>query len=259
MHATASLRYTKGVSGRPSKRLPKTDPSVAVGYLRVSTDDQHLGVDAQRAAIETWCAAKGCRVASWRTDHVSGGAALERRVALLEALDDLKEHAAGILIVAKRDRLARDVMVAAMVERLAERVGARVVSADGAGNQRGPEGELMRGLMDLFAQYERAIIRKRTTDALAVKRRRGERISRQLPLGYALGPDGKTLVADEREREVLRYVGALRAAGLSWGQLAARLNAEGIVGRGGPWSRATAARWVKAATSARETVQGGGG
>ncbi len=74
-----------------------------------------------------------------------------------------------MLLVAKRDRLARDVVVAAMVDRLAERHGARVLAADGTGNGDGPEAMLMRGIVDVFAQYERALIRARTKAALAVK------------------------------------------------------------------------------------------
>ena len=38
-----------------------------------------------------------------------------------------------MLLVAKRDRLARDVIVGAVVERMAERAGARVLSADEVG------------------------------------------------------------------------------------------------------------------------------
>jgi DNA invertase Pin-like site-specific DNA recombinase len=37
---------------------------------------------------------------------------------------------------------------------------------------------LMRGLVDLFAQYERALIRSRTKAALAVKKGRGERLAK---------------------------------------------------------------------------------
>jgi DNA invertase Pin-like site-specific DNA recombinase len=33
-------------------RVRPGDPSVAVAYLRVSTEEQHLGPEAQRAAIE---------------------------------------------------------------------------------------------------------------------------------------------------------------------------------------------------------------
>ena len=43
---------------------------------------------------------------------LSGGTPLEKRPGLLAAPDALRQQAAGILLVAKRDRLARDVMIA---------------------------------------------------------------------------------------------------------------------------------------------------
>jgi len=98
---------------------------------------------------------------------------------LLEALAALKEHGAGVLLVAKRDRLARDSMTAAMVERLCERSGAIVRTADGAGDGDGPEAVLMRRMVDAFAEHERLLIKARTKAAMAVKRSRDERISRE--------------------------------------------------------------------------------
>src|SRR5688572_24763258 len=90
----------------------------AVGYLRVSTEDQSLGLDAQREALTRWCAANGATLVAVHVDQgVSGGAPLEERPALLAALDELRVRGAGVLLVAKRDRLARDTLVAGMVER----------------------------------------------------------------------------------------------------------------------------------------------
>ena len=102
-----------------------------VGYVRVSTEEQRHGSAAQRDALERWCAANGAELVDVFEDHgVSGAAPLDQRPALLDALGALTDGA--VLLVARRDRLARDVMAAAMLERLAERAGARIVAADGA-------------------------------------------------------------------------------------------------------------------------------
>jgi DNA invertase Pin-like site-specific DNA recombinase len=142
-------------------------------------------------------------------------------------------------LAAKRDRIARDVVVAATVERLTQDAGARVVTADGVSIEDTPEGSLMRGL-DLFAQYERSVIRARTTAALAAKRARGERVSRRAPLGYRF--DGAHLVEDTDERATLARVRQLRARGLSLERVAGILNAEGSKCRGGRWHVTTLAR-----------------
>lgn len=226
----------------PRTRRPVADVRLVVGYIRVSTDDQALGPEAQRASLARWCKANGAELVAVLEDRgVSGGAALEDRPGLLAALAELEERGAGVLLVAKRDRLARDVVIAAMVERLAERHGARILTADGAGNGEGPEAMLMRGMIDLFAQYERALIRSRTRAALAVKRGRGERTG-EIPFGYQAG-EGRLEVnpAEQRALEILRE---LRASGMSLRAIAERLNTDGVPARGSRWHATTIARLV---------------
>jgi DNA invertase Pin-like site-specific DNA recombinase len=229
-----------------SLRPAAADHRKVVGYVRVSTDDQALGPVAQRAALARWCAANGAELVECFEDvGVSGGAALDKRPGLLAALDALEAHGAGVLLVAKRDRLARDVMNAAMVERLTERVGARVRSAAGEGTEgdaADPSAMLMRGMVDLFAQYERAMIRTRTRAALAVKRARGERTG-SVPYGYALAADGRTLEANPAEAGAVALVRELRAEGLTLRAIGARLEAAGYAPRGGArWHPDTVAR-----------------
>lgn len=220
----------------PRKRTPKTDPSKAVAYLRVSTEEQHVGPEAQRDAIEVWARREGIEITSWHADFgVSGGAPLDRRPAFLEAIDALTTEQAGVLVVMKRDRLARDVMLAGMAERLCERQGARILSADGVSAENTPEGGLMRGIVDLFAQYERALIRARTSAALAAKKARGQRTG-SVPLGYRVAEDGVSLEVDEREREAVELAKQLRHDGHSFGAIARALEQRGHTPRsGGRW------------------------
>lgn len=220
---------------RTTRRRPG-DATLAIGYLRVSTEEQALGPAAQRSAIEPWAKANGVRVVAWFDDlGVGGGAPLEDRPGLVAAIDALADLRAGNLVVAKRDRLARDVMIAAMVERLAQRAGARIVSADGTGNGDSPEAVLMRTIVDAFASYERALIRARTKSALAIKRSRGERTSGIAPFGFRFSRDGKKLVADERERAVVDRVMRMYESGVSLSGIARTLNAERVPSRGVRW------------------------
>lgn len=230
------------------RRPAPADPLVVVGYVRVSTDDQALGPEAQRAALERWCEARGARLVVVCSDlGVSGSAKLDRRPGLVEALAALAEHGAGVLLVAKRDRLARDVMLAAMVEAAAARTGARVVSAAGEGSEEAnsddPSALLMRRLVDAFAEYERALIRSRTRAALAVKRRRGE-LTGTAPLGSTVAPDGRTLAPEPAEARALELVAELHGAGWSIRRIAAELDARGVPARGDRWHPTTVARLV---------------
>ena len=147
------------MGGRKCVR-PRSNAS-AVGYIRVSTEEQTLGPEAQRVALARWAEARKIQLVAVHEDRgVSGAAPLDRRPGLLAALASLESHSAAFLVAAKRDRLARDVIIAAQLERLVERQGARVVSADGTGEGDSPEAVLMRRLVDAIASYaERGIMR----------------------------------------------------------------------------------------------------
>lgn len=215
-----------------TRRARPGDPLRAIGYLRVSTEDQRLGPDAQRAMIAAWAAREGVEVVGWHVDAgVCSASDLTERPALLAALAALRVDRAGILVVAKRDRLARDVMVSAAVERAVETAGARVLSASGEGNGSTPADAFMRTVIDGAAAYERALIRARTKAALAVKRARGERAG-GVPYGYAADAAGR-LSPDPAEQQVVAAVRELRGAGLPLRAVVTDLAARGFVSRAG--------------------------
>ena len=230
------------------RKHPAARPDLCIGYVRVSTEQQDLGPVAQREALAAYCAAHGLQLVAVHEDlGVSGGAPIDRRPGLLAALAALQEHGAGVLLVAKRCRLARDVVAAASIERIAARTGASVASADGIGVGAGPEAQLMRTLIDAFAAYERAVIAARTRAALKVKRNKGQRTG-GVPYGYNLAADGISLEPDERERETVSLAASLRAQGLSLRRIGAKLLAAGHAPRGGmSWSASQVERLLASA------------
>jgi DNA invertase Pin-like site-specific DNA recombinase len=138
-----------------------------------------------------------------------------------------------VLVVAKRDRLARDVLHAGAIEAAVVARGARVVSADGAADGDDPAARMMRQLLDVFAEFERGMIRARTRAALAAKRARGQRVSGWIPYGHALAADGRSLVGCPREAVVVARARELRQEGLTLRAVADRLAAGGHVARSG--------------------------
>jgi DNA invertase Pin-like site-specific DNA recombinase len=186
-------------------------------------------------------------VAVFTDEGVSGGAELERRPALQDALDAMAEHGASILVAAKRDRLARDTMLAAMLERLVSRKGGRIVTADGVSSEQTPEGQLMRTMVDAFAAYERALIRSRTSAALRAKRARGEKCSNHSH--YGVKAEGARLVANGDELAAVRRILDLRADGVSFRGVVAAMNAAAATDqrmrpRGVRWHLSTVQRIV---------------
>jgi DNA invertase Pin-like site-specific DNA recombinase len=215
------------------RRARTGNPLVAVGLIRVSTDRQELGPKAQAAALERWAIAQGVQLVAVYLDiGVSGGAPIEERHGLVAALAALSSVGAGVLVAATRDRVARDPVVTAIVEREALAAGAVLRTADGASD--GAEDDegayVRRHVDDMIAGLERIKIRKRTRAALAVKKARGERTG-EVPYGFRLAADGVRIEPDSAEQAVLFAVREMRAAGLSQRGIVAALASRGFVSR----------------------------
>lgn len=215
-----------------AKRSKAGDSKVGVAYLRCSTTEerQALGIEAQRHAIEAYAAREGIVIAAWYTEEVSGGAALDKRPVLLEALAATKEHGAGALLVHRLDRFSRDPLTAALAQAELQRNGAMLLCADGAGSGDDPTSELVRGILLSVARFEKAMIGARIKAALAVKQRRGERTG---AAPYGQSSVGGVLVPDTHEQSVIEQARALRAEGRSFREITAALESRGIVGRTG--------------------------
>lgn len=216
-------------------------------YLRVSTDQQvqsGLGLEAQRDLCLQYIKEKGAQVLEYADEGFSGALEMEKRPALLEALNILAKD--DILLIAKRDRIGRDPIVNAMIERAVERKKARLVSASGdVSDDKDPSSILMRRMVDAFAEYERLIIGARTKAALAVKKKRNERIG-HVPFGYRLCIDNVHLEPDEIEQKTLSQIRELRNNGFSFRQIANELNIMNAFNRKDrPWNHVSITRVMK--------------
>ena len=171
------------------------------GYLRNSTQDQAESPKVQRGEINKYCKREGLSVDAWfHDDGISGGATLDKRPALGDLLTHLKRG--DVLVVAKRDRLARDSFFSAWIDKEAKVRHFTIVSADGNGNEDNPDAKLMRQIVAAFSEYELELIRWRTRKALQAKRKRGERVG-TIPYGFRLAKDGKTLKPDPKQQQVI--------------------------------------------------------
>lgn len=211
----------------------------AVAYLRVSSREQGksgLGLEAQRAAIESFVTADGeLEIAAWFTEIESGkrvSDTLAKRPQLAAALNQAKSLE-GPVIVAKLDRLSRDVhFVSGLMVHGIEFIACEL------GRQSDP---FMLHLFAALAEKERALISQRTTAALAALKRRGVKLGSGSP---QRGADAiKARVATEWHGI---YASALAAVGPgTLRNIAAKLNEAGIVRpSGAPWD-ATSVRKLR--------------
>jgi DNA invertase Pin-like site-specific DNA recombinase len=214
--------------------------TVAVGYARVSTEHQVVdgfGLDIQREAIAAEAATNGYHLATVYADEgISGAEGLDTRVGLADALADIADGTASVLIVPRLDRLARDLVTQETVLADAWKHGATVLSCSETervycqpDTPDDPARTLIRQVLGAIAAYERAMI--------ALRLRTGRR--RRLAVdGWAGGPKPYGW-DDDAERAVLDRVTEARAAGVTWRAIADDLNAAGVGKRNGrPWSHA---------------------
>lgn len=204
----------------------------AIGYIRVSTDEQRLSPQAQAQAIQTYAHSHQIEILAIAFDHgLSGATPIPHRPGLALALSLTQKHRASLLI-AKHDRLARDPLIALTVERSLPK-GASLLSADGTGNGNDPNAQFMRGIIREVASLERALIRQRTKSALAILAQKGKR-NGTIPYGYTLSQtEHNTLIPDPREQAAIALITSLDAQGYSLRAIVRTLASRGIKSRKG--------------------------
>ena len=77
-------------------------------------------------------------------------------------------------------------------------------------------------MLAVLAEFERDLVSKRTTAALAHKRPNGERVG-DIPYGWRLADDGTTVVPVESEQAIIREMEAMRQQGTSYRAIAKEL------------------------------------
>ena len=90
---------------------PTKRPTQAVGYCRVSTEEQGksaLGLQAQEQAIRVFCEREGITLVRMYTEVESGGVSVHERPGLRSARTHARRMRAPV-VVSRLDRLSRDV------------------------------------------------------------------------------------------------------------------------------------------------------
>jgi DNA invertase Pin-like site-specific DNA recombinase len=213
-------------------------PRRIVGYLRTSTDDQLLGIDAQEDRLRDIARRRGCDVDQVFIEHESGGN--NGRPELDKALRHARRIKAP-LVVAKLDRLARDQQfLLKLVDGNVPIIFGDLEDLDVTT----PEGRMMLQVFGTFAEFERRRIGGRTREALRILKARGIKLGARNPRCRKLTPEARArgvataarnrvTRAIEEQGDVAAIAAQKRAEGLSLRRIAAHLNAEGYPTRDG--------------------------
>ncbi len=218
--------------------MARQRPTAIVGYLRTSTEDQLLGIDAQEERLRDIARRNACDVAQVFIEHESGGRPDRPE------LDRAIRHARRIratLVVAKLDRLARDQgFLMKLVDGNVPILFGDLEDIDATT----PEGRMMLQVFGTFAEFERRRIGSRTREALRILKGRGVALGAANPKcrnltaeararGAAAAARARTARAVEEQSDIAAIAAARRAEGLSLRRIAAHLNAEGYPTREG--------------------------
>jgi site-specific DNA recombinase len=204
-------------------------------YIRVSTDQQAqsgAGMAAQLNAISLYATQKNLTIENVFSDvGISGGTELYDRPGLSEVINSLKKG--DMLLIAKRDRLGRDMDIVRGIEKTIEGRKAQLISCSGEGSETTDKKSalIQKTLADLMSQCERIDISDRTKRALSAKKEKGERVG-HIQFGYKLATDGVHIEKDPKEQSILLQIRELRLCGMSIREIATELNKREIFNRG---------------------------
>jgi DNA invertase Pin-like site-specific DNA recombinase len=224
----------------------KANKSKIVAYLRTSTDDQRLGIDAQEATMHRIARERACDIVRTFTEHETGGDNTRPE------LDKAIRHARRInafLVVAKLDRLARDsTFLMSLYDGNVPIIFGDLPEIDGSAASR-----LMVQMMANIAEFERRRIGERTREALAQLKKQGRKLGTPANLTDEARARGRRASAAavrgravEEMADVAAIASPMRAGGKSLAQIAAYLNIEGYVTRkGASWTPTQVLRVLK--------------
>lgn len=229
---------------------PTTAP-VAVGYARVSTEEQAregVSLDAQTEKLQAYCTLHGLTLATiYRDEGVSAGKPLTDRPEGAQLLAQLAAGTASHVVALKLDRLFRDAVDCLQTARRWDASGISMHLIDLGGqavNTGSAMGRFFLTVMAGAAEMERNLIRERTRTALAHKRSRGDRLG-ATPLGFTTSEPGAPMQPNALELDAVRLILAARRKRkpVPFRQIAAQLTAAGHkTKRGGVWAPATVKR-----------------
>jgi DNA invertase Pin-like site-specific DNA recombinase len=203
-----------------------------VNYLRVSTvrqGESGLGLDAQKTAVEAFVASRqGSIIAEFVEVETGKGAdALAKRPQLKAALDLCRKTGAQ-LVIAKLDRLARNVaFIAGLIESGVDFVAADMPQAN----------KVMLQMHAVMSEWERDQISARTKVALAAAKAKGVKLGTAGAANLRPNIEARQAAADAFAGKLQSVLEGFKNQGFSQRKQVQELNSLGVkTAKGGTWS-----------------------
>lgn len=207
-----------------------------VGYCRVSTDNQvgedKFGIEAQRQDILAYCEKNDMQVSRWFIDEGVSGVK-EQRPEFDKILfsDEVENPPIDCVVVAKNDRIARDINVYFYYKMLLKKKNIILISISEDFGQFGVFSNMLEAFTLCVAEMERENINKRTSNGRREKSKTGGYSGGRAPYGYKV--DNGKLMVNDVEADLVRKVYEMRGKGFTLLDIATELNKDGITTRAG--------------------------
>ena len=205
-----------------------------IAYRRVSTDgqcaDDKFGLEVQRAQIMEYAAKHDMNIVKWVTDEGESGA--KEREGFDEIVyGDVTNPPYEAVIVAKSDRVARDINVYYYYKMLLIKKNVKLISIAEDFGQFGVFASMLEAFTLCVAEMERDNITRRTSSGRKVKASKGGYSGGRAPMGYKV--QDKQLVINPEEAEIVRFIFARKFAGKTMLSTVDALNEAGYKTRNG--------------------------
>ncbi len=210
----------------------------AVIYTRFSprrNADESESCEVQRSYCERHAASHGMEIAAIFDDPDVSGAD-EFREKLWQAIEAVPKG--GVLLVYKRDRLARNVYLSEQINRAVERKGATIEAVTGYVQGNSAETVMIRQVLAAIAEYERKMIAARTRHAMRFHMANGRRMGAECPYGWRPDPaDPKRMLRNPAELSVIGEIIERHRSGAAYHAITTWLNEERRdLARHGKWN-----------------------
>jgi site-specific DNA recombinase len=217
-----------------------TEMKYVAGYARVSTPGQVVkgsSMEVQRENIKREAEYRELEmpVVMFEDRGESGTKADRHQYSILK--EEVKLGRVSHLIIFSVSRLGRDLLEMLQFIKECEKAGVVVYSICEQYDSNKPHTKLHLHILGAVAENQIQETRSRIKASLTRTKEKGIRYSKEIPIGYELGP-GNTLISSDKERAIIMRIKNLKTRGHSYKTIADRLNEDGIrTKKGKVWNR----------------------
>lgn len=223
-----------------------------IGYVRASTSDQQITLEAQAEKIRAMAIVKGFPISEIITDSGESAKDLDRP-GMTRLLSMIAARDIDGVIIAKLDRITRSVKDLASLMEQFQKKAVSLISVEESLDTSSASGRLVLNIMVSVSQWEREAIGERTKTALKFIKSAGHPAG-TAPYGFTaqLRPviNGKAqrmpLIPNPDEQAIIAIVREAHNSGHSYQEIADTLNVSGHRTRkGGMWQKMYIGRMLK--------------